>query len=250
MAASRDSAVYEGTLLDDHELSVRSRAYGEWVVRGSTWPLSDIDLSNVAWETSTRARRRHGRCSYERGGRCTITISERTYDRAGFEGCEATIRHELVHVWQHQHIGEWVTDLLSREVEAASDGRIERGHGTSFRLWVDPLDLQGRCSSPYEPTRDDYAYVYECPSCRRWWGKHRLCKSVRQAAHGVTGSDGYRYCTACETLVHLRAGAVYLSHGRYEDEMIRAFTRGEHAAVSIVAVDRLHPTTVPDSSSN
>lgn len=85
--------VYEGTLLDDYELSERARAYAEWVVRGPDWALSDVDLSAVAWETSTRARKRHGRCLYEPDGRCVVTISERTYERAGFTGCEPTIRH-------------------------------------------------------------------------------------------------------------------------------------------------------------
>ena len=239
--------VYEGTLLDDYELSERARAYAEWVVRGPDWALSDVDLSAVAWETSTRARKRHGRCLYEPDGRCVVTISERTYERAGFAGCEPTVRHELVHVWQHQHADEWATmadDCVQLTDDGTPDGavRIERGHGPSFRLWIDPLDLDGRSSTPYERTKNDFNYVYECPSCGNWWGKHRLCKSVRQAAYGQTGDLGYRFCTACDVLVHLRVGDAFLVHDRYDDEAIRSFASGEFDSVSTAPVDRLTPT--------
>lgn len=256
-----------GTLRDDHELTIRARAYGEGVVRGDRWPLSAIDLSTIEWATSTRMRRRHGQCSYGSDGGCTVTVSQRVYDRGGFEACREIVRHELVHVWQHQHRGEraWVTAEgveLHEEDGAEGDGepgrrrsidgdadadaasagpggdlepptddgtlvRIEPGHGPSFRAWVDPLDLSGRCSSPYEKTRDDYRYVFECPACGEWWGRHRLCKRVRQAAHGDVGPVGYCYCTACEALVHIREGDRYLAHGDHSDEVIRAFADGE-----------------------
>ena len=259
--ADSQEPVGVGGVADDHELSHRARDYGERVIRGDEWPLDGVDLAKITWATSRRAKRRHGRCSYDGGGEVTITLTEHTYQRAGFEACKTTIRHELVHAWQYQHRGEQavVTDAgavlratastdscdsdrpaadadtavegatASRTVtERNTDGvRIETGHGDSFRAWVEPLELPGRCSRYYERRRADFNYVYECPDCGNWWGKHRLCKSVRQAAHGGEGSTGYRYCIDCELLLHLRAGDWYLAHGDHDDETIKAFVGGE-----------------------
>jgi len=94
-----------GLLADDHELSARARRYGERVVSGTEWPIDAVDCAKITWGTSTRAKRRHGRCSYHGDGRATITLTEHTYERAGFEACRTTIRHELVHAWQYQHRG-------------------------------------------------------------------------------------------------------------------------------------------------
>lgn len=264
-----------GAVADDHDLTHRARAYGEAVIQGNEWPLDGVDLERITWATSTRARRRHGRCSYDGDGRATITLTEHTYKRAGFAACKKTIRHELVHAWQYQHRGEQAVatdsgikirarnnsdtshtidngngspgtadadtaaDVDSPSVTVTETGTeppteterggflIDTGHGDSFRAWVDPLELPGRCSTYYDRRRADFAYVYECPDCGNWWGKHRLCKSVRQAAHGGEGSTGYRYCTGCEVLLHLRAGESYLAHGDHGDETIRAFVNSE-----------------------
>ena len=244
-----------GRVADDHELSHRARRYGEGVIRGDAWPLDGVDLAAITWATSTRAKRRHGRCSYDGDGQVTITLTEHTYDRAGFEACKTTIRHELVHAWQYHHQGEaavvtesgielradGATATADRghsdhaDTEPATGGQtavdagftVETGHGDSFRAWVEPLALPGRCSTYYERRRSDFAYVYECPDCGQWWGKHRLCKSVRQAAHGGEGAAGYRYCTDCEVLLHLRTDDHLLAHGDHDDATIKAFVTGE-----------------------
>ena len=244
-----------GSIADDHDLSHRARAYGERVVRGDEWPLDGVDLGKITWATSTRAKRRHGRCSYDGRGQVTITLTEHTYERAGFDACKKTVRHELVHAWQYHHQGEeaLVTESgIERradsaaataahghsdhaDTDAATGGEntaveagfpIETGHGDSFRAWVEPLELPGRCSRYYDRRRADFNYVYECPDCGEWWGKHRLCKSVRQAAHGGEGSTGYRYCTDCEVVLHLRSGEWYLAHGDHDDAAIKAFVDG------------------------
>jgi len=242
-----------GRVGDDHELSRLARGYGERVVRGDEWPFDGVDLAAITWATSTRAKRRHGRCSYDGDGQVTITLTEHTYERAGFEACKKTVRHELVHAWQYQHRGERavVTDsgvrlrdddrtasesAHSDHADATASGTlpnvdgtfmVDTGHGDSFWAWVAPLDLPGRCSSYYERRRGEFAYVYECPDCGQWWGKHRLCKSVRQAAHGGAGSTGYRYCTDCEVLLYLRVGEWYLAHGNHDDGTIKAFVDSE-----------------------
>ena len=243
---------FQGTLADDHDLSARARTYGEAVVEGERWPLSDLDLECLAWATSTRARRKNGSCTYAEDGRCTVTVAEHVAERAGFAALEETVRHELVHAWQHQHDGAVaaIADGVPEVGVAGADTdaravRVEPGHGSSFRAWVDPLALEGRCATHYERTPGDYAYVYECPSCGDWWGRHRLCKSVRQAAHGTAGSAGYCYCVACDSLVYLRAGDEYLEHGDHDDDAIRAFADGDAAGLPTTSVDRLAPAARP-----
>jgi predicted SprT family Zn-dependent metalloprotease len=243
----RSSGRRQGSLRDDHPLSERARTYGEAVVRSDGWSLSALGCSDIAWATTTRTRRRNGRCAYEPDGECVITIAEHVYEQGGFAACEEIVRHELVHAWQHQHRGERaiVTDAGARLVDGIDAGpetvRVEPGHGPSFQAWVDPLDLSGRCSTPYERERVDYNYVVECPDCGEWWGKFRLCKTVRQAAHGRVGPTGYRYCTDCETLLHLRVDGRYLDHGLHDDKAIRAFADGDIGAVPTTNVSRIEP---------
>lgn len=249
MTTPTNGGGFEGGVVDDHDLSVRARAYGAAVVGGETWPLSDLDLGRVSWATSTRARRTNGSCTYEEGGRCTVTVAEHVAERAGFAACRETIRHELVHAWQHQHAGESATvGDGAPEIGGDEDARtvrVEPGHGPSFRAWVDPLDLEGRCAAHYERTPADYAYVYACPTCGDWWGRHRLCPSVRQAASGRAGAAGYRYCVDCESLVHLRADGLYLEHGDHDDDAIRAFASGDATGLPTAEAERLTPAAPP-----
>ena len=268
-----------GSLADEHPLSERARAYGEWVVRGEAWSLSAVDLGALTWATSTRAKRRHGRCVYADAADARITLSEHTAERAGFEGCRETIRHELVHAWQHQHRGEWgvgtdrgvailadtdgavataddtanalstVDDTLAATADTADTFAIETGHGASFRAWVEPLALSGRCSTPYEPNPADFAYVYGCPACGAWWGRHRLCPSVRQAARGTDATSGVRYCVDCDVLVQLTGGSWYLRHGPHDDDAIRRFAadewRPEDSTLAAVSEREVVPSDRP-----
>lgn len=251
MTRPTNASGFEGRLGDDHELSERARAYGEAIVLGDEWPLCELDLEGIEWSTSTRARRKNGYCAYDADGQCTVTIGEHVYERAGFEGCQETIRHELVHAWQHQHAGDVAAvrdgppEIRDGDTADGPTVRIDPGHGPSFRAWIDPLDLVGRCATPYERTPGDYAYVFECPNCGDWWGRHRLCKSVRQAAHGAEGPAGYCYCVDCDSLVYLRAGGRYLDHGEHDDEVIRTFAGGDVGGVPTTAADRITPATRP-----
>ncbi len=166
-----------GDLGDSHELSERARRYANEVVFGEEWPLTadHVDLDRVTFETSTRMRRRHGVCSADGADSCTLRLSERTYERAGFSAIGETVRHELVHVYQHQSEG------------------VTMGHGPSFERWVDPLDLSGRCSDHYAITADDYAYSFHCERCGFIGGRYRMCKTVE------AGIDGGLCCRNCES---------------------------------------------------
>ncbi len=164
-----------GQLGDDHSLSRRARRYANEVIFGDEWPLTSahVDLEAVRFETSTRMKRQHGICSYD-GSVCTIRLSAETHERGGFCATKETIRHELVHVYQHQH-----DDLTS-------------GHGESFKRWVEPLDLSGRCSTHYKRTPDEYRYQLYCSEgCGFIAGRHRFSAVVERATQGT------QICSRC-----------------------------------------------------
>lgn len=159
-----------GELSDSHELSERARQYANAVIDGEEWPLTSsvVDLDCVTFETSTRMKRQHGVCSSDGDGYCTIRLSEQTYERADFTAMQQTIRHELVHCYQHQ-----------------TDG-VDPGHGESFKQWVDPLSLSGRCSTHYETQPEDYKYQFYCiQGCGFIGGRHRWSVAVRRAIRGT-----------------------------------------------------------------
>ena len=166
-----------GDLADSHDLSALARQYAQAVISGNEWPLTSdhVDLGCVTFETSTRLKRKHGVCISDGGDRCTIRLSKQTYECAGFGAIQETIRHELVHVLQYQ------------------DDDLQAGHGASFKRWVDPLDLSGRCSQHYSPDEDDYNYTFHCANCGFIGGRYRMCKTVRAAV------DGRIYCQQCDS---------------------------------------------------
>jgi len=88
--------------------------------------------------------RQHRVCSSDGRGNCTIRLFEQTADRAGFEALRETIRYELVHAYQYRTSG------------------VDTGHGDSFKQWVEPLDLSGRCGTHYEKQPADYKYRFYC----------------------------------------------------------------------------------------
>lgn len=80
-----------------------------------------------------------------------------------------------MHVYQHQ-----TADL-------------ELGHGDVFKQWVGPLELSGRCSQHYTPTKADYQYTFHCATCGFIGGRYRMCKTVRAAVNDQL------YCSECES---------------------------------------------------
>lgn len=163
-----------GRLGDQHQLTGRVRAYANEVISGDRWPLAPehVDLSAVTFETSTRMQRRHGVCVTDGDRACTVRISAKTADRGGWDAVRETIRHELVHVMQHQTEG------------------MRIGHGDSFREWARRLDLSGRCANHYEPRETDFDYRFYCGECGFVGGRYRLCKSVRAAVAGTLRCGG------------------------------------------------------------
>jgi len=171
-----------GNLGDSHDLSQRARRYANEVIFAEQWPLTSdhVDLSRVTFETSTRMTRQHGLCASDRNGNCTIRISKQTHDRAGFDAIKQTIRHELVHAYQHQTPG------------------VDPDHGESFKQWIDPLDLSGRCGTHYEKQPEDYKYQFYCvDGCGFIGGRHRWSVAVARAI------EGSQICSTCDAQIRV-----------------------------------------------
>lgn len=181
----------EGQLNGDSQVLRRIRRYANEVVKGDEWPLEEVNLSKVTFEIRTRAKRRHGVAEYYEDGQTTIGISQHTLDNATEENVRETIRHELVHVWQHQHRGETVRLPNGELVE-----NVTRGHTGSWYEWEPLMDVS-RTNRHYETPPEEYKYLLACPDCGNWWGRYRLCKRVRQAVRGELscpcGSDIFLY---------------------------------------------------------
>lgn len=132
----------------------------------------DVDLGAVEFDASRELRARHG---YHRAG--YVKLSLHTLERNGWESLLRTVRHELIHVWQHQH------DAFD---EAATG--FAAAHGDSFERWAAVLCVEKR--SP-EPAADHRWRIY-CPRCERYVeGHHRRGKTVNLALSGDL------YCAAC-----------------------------------------------------
>jgi len=180
----------KGELGDDHKYTTRIREYANEVIHGDQWPLDNVDLSKVTFETRTRAKKRLGVASYEGSGKVTVGISEYVIEKAGFEATKQTIRHELVHVWQYQHLGETVELPNGTTVE-----NVDTGHKGCWYEWEGLMDVQ-RTGSCYERPPEEYKYQIWCASCHRFVnGKFRMCSTVRchSEAH-----NGFGWCSDCD----------------------------------------------------
>jgi hypothetical protein len=118
-----------------------------------------VDLSLVEWEVSHRAKRRAGAVKavrppdatvgvpYDWAGTdppyraCTVSLTWEAYEALGHERMAGTVRHELVHVEQHQRYG--TTD-----------------HGAAFEARADDLDAPLSC-----PHFAEANYHLHCAGC-------------------------------------------------------------------------------------
>lgn len=201
----------EGELGDDNLTTKQIRRYANAVVKLDEWPLADVDLEKVTFETRTRAKRRHGVFEEQGDGYSTIGISQHTIENADWENVKETIRHELVHAWQHQHKGERA-ELPNGDV--VKD--IGVGHTGSWYQWEDLMDVQ-RLNNHYDREPDDYRYILGCSECGDWIGRFRLSNLVREVAQGK------RRCDSCGALLYLfdPDTGFRVPHGDYNDYAIR-----------------------------
>jgi hypothetical protein len=166
------------------ELVAWSRAYCERAVEAFAF---EVDLSRVAWEVSTRAKRRAAAVKRPRlddatvgdpmswdGAvpTCTMSLTWAAFDAFDRTEWTATLRHELVHVEQFQRFG--TTD-----------------HGPRFERRARAVDAPVRVRRFADP-----AYVLSCADCDAVVARrYRDCKLVRRHDEYVSSC-----CSASLTL--------------------------------------------------
>jgi len=140
------------------ELEAAIQLYSEWAVENLE-PLSEVDLENVEIEVGSM-KRQAGK-AMARGSKDNLNLttkySYRAYDKWGWEKFTSTIRHELIHIWQMQKLGEW-------------------DHGPSFKAKARKLDCSVKC----ENFHDEYKYELYCQECGDFIaGRHKKSKTVK-----------------------------------------------------------------------
>jgi predicted SprT family Zn-dependent metalloprotease len=134
-----------------------------------------VDHSLIEWKPHYSLKNAHGK-HHIRGDGSLITLSLHSLASNGWVEMLQTVRHELIHAWQHQH-DRW------------DDGtnQWERCHGSSFEEWMDVLSVQKRGGDVGVNAK----YLIRCPDCRAEWKRHRECKATRQT------QQGQNWCGSC-----------------------------------------------------
>jgi predicted SprT family Zn-dependent metalloprotease len=155
---------YQITRTCTHEefLSV-VRVYARAVTNAATLSVSVTDL---AWNVSTRAKRRAGATRYEHGKPQEVTLAWKQFENEGWTAVASTIRHELIHV-----------HLLNEGVGA--------GHGEVFQRYANALDASVHCERFTEPT-----WWVICTNCGARLARYRRSKLVKTPSEYQCGDCG------------------------------------------------------------
>lgn len=132
----------------------------------------DVDLREITWEVSTRAKRRAGACQYDqRTGAVTIRLTWAAYQSFGWSAFRRVIRHELIHAWEYQRFGE-------------------SSHGRRFRRKAQELGVDVHC-----PQFTQGRLALRCTNADCDWTaeRHRASKVVTEPGKRRCGTcgDGY-----------------------------------------------------------
>lgn len=147
-----------------------------------------VDLDPVEWTVTSRAKRRAGLCRYDpETGAITIRLTWPAYEALGPERFRGVVRHELIHAWQYQTVGE-------------------ADHGERFRRQADRLDVSVRC-----PTFTPARLRLVCEDCDWAVDRHRACPSVTTPEERRCGDCGGRYA-----VVHRESGRTWRTAEGYE----------------------------------
>lgn len=152
----------------------------EFVEDGHNGYELPVDLSKITIRVSNKMTSASGYYSPKNNRRGLVKISGRLMEKADWDDVQETIRHELVHAWQHQ-TKEWPRKGIT--------GSKWTWHGPSFTQWERKLDISVRADAPAE---QEYKYEIYCPDCGMIGGKQRKCKSLRQIIN-----KGKRRCGSC-----------------------------------------------------
>lgn len=138
--------VYAREIVDRHDLSV--------------------DVSDLEWTVSTRAKRRAGVVRHRDGEPRAIGIAWAHFEANGWTAVAGVIRHELIHV-----------HLLVEDGDA--------GHGPAFRRLADRLDAPRHCERFADP-----AWWVVCEDCGDRLARYRRSKLVERPDRYRCGDCG------------------------------------------------------------
>lgn len=127
-----------------------------------------VDVTDLDWEVSTRAKRRAGAVVYRDGEPRTVRLTWGQFANRGWRAAAETVRHELVHV---------------HRIAEADDP----SHGEAFRRLADRLDAGVHCGRFTDPE-----YWVTCTDCGARIARYRRSKLVEhpeQYACGDCGGD-------------------------------------------------------------
>lgn len=149
----------------DAELIEAAKEYTEEV-------LSDPDIlpglksDVITWEVSHRMKTTAGKCISDGPNAVKIRMAWGAYEKFGWDEYAETIRHELIHAWEH----------------VAGDGM---SHGAQFKAWIEPLETHRHCRKFSKPK-----YIIECtnPACNARWERVKRSKIVKHTSRYNCGS--------------------------------------------------------------
>lgn len=175
-AVSTDSPTTRERLLE------RAAAYAETV------PI-EVELDDLSWEVSERAKRRAGCCRYDPAAETvTIRLTWDAYRAAGWPRFTATIRHELIHAWEFQRFGR-------------SD------HGERFAHQAERLDAPRHCE-PFTEARLELRCTR--PDCSWSADRHRASAPVKRPREYRCGDCGGKLLVA-----HVDSGLTWRTSAGY-----------------------------------
>lgn len=101
------------------------------------WPGGTVDVDEISWFWNNHLQSCAGR-AYWGGAEPSehydvsspaIGLSPHYYYQHGIDELLATVRHELIHVWQYKH----------------EEGFARGGHGSDFKQWMDDMNTDRYC---------------------------------------------------------------------------------------------------------
>ena len=150
----------------------------------------DVDIDEITWEVSHRAKRQAGVCIYNRNTEeITIRLTWDAFETLGWEDTKGTIRHELIHAEDYRSRGK-------------------SGHGSAFVARANELDAPINCEK-----FTDAPYHILCASCEAFVARrYRASKTVK---HPNRYSSNGCNCEPGLKVVHNESGDSWTDFSEY-----------------------------------
>lgn len=125
-----------------------------------------VDVDDLTWEVSTRARRRAGALEHRDDEPRTIKLAWRQFETAGWSATAETVRHELLHA-----------HLINEESDSS--------HGEAFRSLAKELETGVHCDRFAKPK-----WWIRCVDCGARLARYRRSKLVSNPEQYQCGECG------------------------------------------------------------